>query len=787
MSPRGYATLRITVPAAVLVFAAGLIAANFLYYLPSAEHALEEQARARLVQELKRVQSALEYLLLNGDLKGAQREIALLASTPELSTVALVDDARLIIAATRMAWSRRDVTEVLPRFDVAAADRVARERRTQIEMGPERASLTGYASVSLGATGHELRPTRLGYLYVLYDLVPGKALARARIVDQSLVFAALVGALGLALGYFLHLYLTRRAERLVVAAERLAAGDLGARAGLSGRDELARLGGAFDTMAATVADTQTLLRADIEKRERTEAALRVSEESYRAIFEASEDAIFVHEIPSGRFVDVNPRGSSAYGYTREELLAIDVGTLSSGEPLHTQEEAMKNIARAIAGEHLRFEWHCRNKDGSLRWEEVLLKRVVIGGHDRVLAMTRDITDRKEAAEALARQREALYQREKLAALGSLLAGVAHELNNPLAVVVARAVLLEEADHPPTRAAAAKIRAAAERCARIVRTFLAMARQRPPERGPIVVNDLTTAALDVLGYGLRTSGIEVALALEPDLPSISADADQIHQVFMNLLVNAQQALQDWSPPRRIQIASRLDPGGNAIRVVVADNGPGIPEALRARVFEPYFTTKPLGVGIGVGLSVSLGIIEAHGGTLTLEHPLEGGTAFTIVLPVEPAAEPVAVTPPLPVVAAAGRVLVVDDEAEMRDMLREILEGDGHRIATAGSGREALERMSSETYDVILTDLRMPDLDGQALFREIAERWPEHAAGVVFITGDTLAPALRELAGENGLPVIEKPFLPSEVRRVIAEVMACRKAALDTFPPKQDSAR
>lgn len=221
MSPRGYATLRITVPAAVLVFAAGLIALNFLYYLPSAERDLEDQARARLVQELTRVQSALEYLLLNGDLKGAQREIALLASSPEFSTVALVDDARLIIAATRLAWSRRDVMEVLPRFDVATAARVARERGAQIAMG--RASLTGYASVLLGSTGRDLRPTRLGYLYILYDLVPGKALARARILDQSLVFAALVGGLGLALGYFLHLYLTRRVERLVRAAESRAA------------------------------------------------------------------------------------------------------------------------------------------------------------------------------------------------------------------------------------------------------------------------------------------------------------------------------------------------------------------------------------------------------------------------------------------------------------------------------------------------------------------------------------------------------------------------------------
>ncbi|MGH8478953.1 MAG: ATP-binding protein [Gammaproteobacteria bacterium] len=780
-------SLKRTVPLLLLAFAGILSAVDVLYHIPRAERTATNRARERLFQDLSRLQGSVEYLVLKGDLEGARREATVLGSNPECEIAMLLDDTGLVMAATRRAFLGQPAQKAVALFNAGLAQKASRERRAYVVMSADGNSLFGYTGVLARRAWEELRPSRLGLIFIAYDLGLSRAEARAQILAPSLYRATLVGALALVFWCIFHFVLTRRAERLVAAAERLAAGDLGARGGLVGGDELARLGGAFDTMAAKVAETQTLLRADIEERERTEAALRASEASYRAIFDAAEDAIFVHEIPSGRVIDTNPRASSAYGYTREELLAIDIGTMSSGEPPYTQEEATKLIARAIAGEQLRFEWHRRNRDGSLRWDEVLLKRVVIGGQDRVLAMTRDITDRKEAAEALSRQREALYQREKLAALGSLLAGVAHELNNPLAVVVARAVLLEEADHPPTRAAAKRIRAAAERCARIVRTFLAMARQRPPERSPIVLNDLITAALDVLGYGLRTSGIGVALALEPDLPSISADADQIHQVFMNLFVNAQQALQDRPPPRRIRIASRLDPGGKAIRVVVADNGPGIPEAARARIFEPYFTTKPMGAGIGVGLSVSLAIIEGHGGTLTLEPPREGGAAFTIVLPVETAAGPVAVVRPLPVVATAGRVLIVDDETEVRDTLREILEGDGHRITTAGCGREALERMGSEPYDVILTDLRMPDLDGQSLYREIAERWPEHAAGVVFITGDTLAPALRELAGENGRPVIEKPFLPVEVRRVIAEVMACRRAALDTFPPTQGGAR
>ena len=217
----------------------------------------------------------------------------------------------------------------------------------------------------------------------------------------------------------------------------------------------------------------------------------------------------------------------------------------------------------------------------------------------MLTISRDITEKKRASEELVRQREMLHQREKLAALGSLLAGVAHELNNPLSVVVARAAILEERDDPATREAASKIRAAAERCARIVRTFLAMARQQQPERVPVAISEVVSAALDITGYALKTSGIEVTLDLAEHVPPVLADADQLHQVFMNLIINAQQALQDQPRRRKLTLTSRFDPGANAIRIAVADNGPGIPEAVRNRIFEPYFTTKPLGTGYRCG--------------------------------------------------------------------------------------------------------------------------------------------------------------------------------------------
>jgi len=876
------ATLKLTVPLILLGFAAILSTVNMLYHVPQAERAAEEDSRKRLAQEMSRLQSTLEYLLLKGDIAAAQREIAVLAHNHEVTFAALTDDRNTVVEATRRASMGLPIATVLPHFDLGQAAIAVRERRAGMTVDSKGEELLGYAGVLMGGERDELRPTRTGSLFLAYDLKRYKAEARAQVLKQSLYWAGWVTALALAMWLVFHFLLTRRTARLVHAAEELAEGHLSARSGLRGGDELGRLSRAFDAMAGAIA-------SDIAERKRSDEALRVSEASYRAIFDAAEDAIFVIDIETAGIVDANPRACAAFGYGREEFRTLELGELGSGVHPYTHEGAMGLFARAVSGEQLQVEWHAKSKDGRLRWHEVFGKRVTIGGQDRILALARDITDRKMAEEALraseeqyrsmfnasidglalwnaagemvdtnpalwrmygysdgestalrpaswkgpsyrpaalqvspdgeslhsevterrldgspleldvhgipmqyrgkphvltiarditekkrsaaelARQRESLYQREKLAALGSLLAGVAHELNNPLSVVVARAVLLEEQGDSATQVAALKIRTAAERCARIVRTFLAMARQQQPERGPVAVNEVVTAALDIASYAIRTSSIEVVLDLADDIPPILADADQLHQVLLNLVINAQQSLQDRPVTRRIKVKSSFDARADLVRIKVADNGPGIPESLRARVFEPYFTTKPTGVGTGVGLAVSLGIIEAHGGTLTVECPTEGGAVFTIKLPVGSVDAHIANTKPQPKPSPGQRtILVVDDEPEIRDALAEILEGAQHRVVTANSGREALERMAVERYDVILTDIRMPDLDGRALYREIERRWPGQTSRVIFVTGDTLATALREFVDESGRPVIEKPFLPSEVRRVVAEL-------------------
>ncbi|WP_205854720.1 hybrid sensor histidine kinase/response regulator [Piscinibacter defluvii] len=375
-----------------------------------------------------------------------------------------------------------------------------------------------------------------------------------------------------------------------------------------------------------------------------------------------------------------------------------------------------------------------------------------------------LADTTRAEAELARQREALHQSEKLSALGSLLAGVAHELNNPLTVVVGRAMQLEEQAASATdRERAQAIRSAAERCTRIVRTFLAMARRQDAVRSATDLNAVLRGALELLGYQLHSGAVLVRTQLDPALPRVLADADQLSQVFLNLLMNAQQAMAGQPGERRLRVRSRRH--GGQVRMEVEDNGPGVPAELAGRIFDPFFTTKPVGEGTGVGLAVSLGIVQSHGGTLALETPDGGGARFVVTLPVLGAEEtPAPLAGPAPADGAPGaprRILVVDDEPEIGALLRELLESAGHMVMLAASGQEALERLSTQAFDVVLTDLKMPGMDGPTLYREIARRDPALAQRVIAMTGDALGGGVQAFVQQHGLPLLHKPFDAPEV--------------------------
>jgi two-component system sensor histidine kinase/response regulator len=392
----------------------------------------------------------------------------------------------------------------------------------------------------------------------------------------------------------------------------------------------------------------------------------------------------------------------------------------------------------------------------------------------------ELDRQNRSLEETVRQRtEQLLQSEKVATMGSLLAGVAHELNNPLSVVLGQAQLLQRAvSEPALMLRTEKITVAAERCCRIVKNFLALARQRPPERSDVVLNQVVGEAVELLAYELRTDNVTLSLDLADDLPTLWADGHQLHQVVINLLTNAHYALRRSASPRQISIATRFEAAAGRIHLEIADTGPGIPPEVRARIFEPFFTTKGPREGTGLGLSLCQGIVEDHGGVITVQSEVGRGTRFAVTLPVVPrpagAGDESAVAVPPPV--APGAVLVVDDEPDLAEVLIEELRRDGHRVEFAPNGAEALTWLERQSFDLVLSDTKMPVMDGVAFYRELERRFPSLRQRVIFVTGDALDPEKRRFLESIEAPFLLKPFdlgaVRNLVRRRLADVATSR---------------
>jgi two-component system NtrC family sensor kinase len=525
---------------------------------------------------------------------------------------------------------------------------------------------------------------------------------------------------------------------------------------------------------------------DQKKREQelvTQDRLRRENEALNeAIVRTSLDSIIIID-DQGLVVDFNPSAEKLFGFSREEAIGREIGELIIPDHHRAAHHAGMNRylssgASRVIGK--RVELEAITRDGRMVPVELAIADVSAGGKRYFTAHIRDLQPAKAAQFEIERQRDALYQKEKLAALGSLLSGVAHELNNPLSIVLGQAMMLRDkaklmpaGDDLYDRAQ--KIEMAANRCARIVRTFLAMARQRKAERAYVSIGKVIADAIELLAYSLRTSGVAVSSTIEGDLPETHADADLLHQVLVNLIVNARQALEErGGEDRRIALRAWHDRETDAIMIEVADNGPGIPATIRSRIFDPFFTTKPQDHGTGIGLAVSRGLVEAHGGTLELAPEAPGrGATFVIRLPVtEGETEADAVQDkPIEIVVPEERlsqVLIVDDEPELAELIADIVSGLGHRTATAGSGNSAQRLLAEPGRPVaaILCDIRMADGDGPALYDWLLAHRPDLARRIAFVTGDTLGPSAGRFLARSGCPVIEKPFSPADIAAVLS---------------------
>jgi PAS domain S-box-containing protein len=503
--------------------------------------------------------------------------------------------------------------------------------------------------------------------------------------------------------------------------------------------------GPFRVNGALIGTVATL--RDITDPKRAQDTLARSEARYRHLVESASDAIVTLDA-NGRFTTVNHAAENISGYKREELVGQWFAPMLPDDDLP---KALAHFQQALSGETGLFESQFYRKDGEVR--TISITYSTPQKDEEVLCLIRDVTDQKML-------QEQLIQSEKMSAIGQLVSGVAHELNNPLAGISAFAqLLLAEKRFPPDqRTAAETIYSEARRASRIVQNLLTFARQHKAEKIPTAINQVLDDTLELRGYELRVRGIDVRREYDESIPETMADAHQLQQVFLNLITNAEQAMEQRDGHHH-RLTVRTRRGSDAIRIEIEDTGAGIPANLIERIFNPFFTTKPTGSGTGLGLSISLGIVREHEGRIWAENPPHTGARFVVELPItapRSSGEQTAVPHVQSMDSDRLRVLVVDDEASVRVSLQRYLAGKGHEVETTASGEDALVRLKASKYDAVIVDMRMPDLSGEQLFERLRSNDPAHAERVIFTTGDLVNEQMRRFLDGTGRPCVPKPF-------------------------------
>jgi two-component system NtrC family sensor kinase len=481
----------------------------------------------------------------------------------------------------------------------------------------------------------------------------------------------------------------------------------------------------------------------------------------RGLLAAAADAIVVLD-RSGRITSFNAAAERLWEVPGAEVVGQSWQQLPRSEPPEALGEA---IQTALGGEAAQLELRITRLAGEVGWVRLSLSPLVEEGEvTAVLLIGHDVTDERRV------QVERL-QTEKMAAIGHLVSGMAHEINNPLAsMLVNLELLLSEAREAAQRDLLAAVKSEAERAALVVRNLLTYLREQGVRRAPLDLRDAVRAAVALRRSRPSSQRIEVSADL-PDQPVVVAgNQANLQQVFLNLLVNAEQAIQQVRANGRIWV--RLTRSDTRATVTVDDDGPGIPPELLTRVFDPFYSTRPEGEGTGLGLSVSAGIVADHEGRIyALERP-GGGARLVVELPLAQAGAARAPAPAEPgveaVPASRGRVLVVDDEPDIRRSVAKFLARSGWAVDLADSGEEGLRLVAGGAYDVVLCDLRMPGIGGHEFYRRLQADHPGALERLIFMTGDVLSPEAQRFLQQARRPVLSKPFALRDLMEALGQV-------------------
>lgn len=378
---------------------------------------------------------------------------------------------------------------------------------------------------------------------------------------------------------------------------------------------------------------------------------------------------------------------------------------------------------------------------------------------------------QEQSNRLYEVQQQLHQAEKLSALGQLVSGVAHEINNPLSAIIGFAQMMEmDSRDEDIKKDMDKIIHEAKRAGKIVKNLLTYARKGGSTKESTQINEIIRETIELRAYQCRVNNIEVSQNLDPDLSTTMADPNQIEQVLLNIFTNAEQAIKKTKRKGKINVTTHQS--DCQIFIEISDNGPGIPLENQSKIFDPFYTTKAVGQGTGLGLSVSYGIIQEHGGSIKIDSKLSEGSRFIITLPIvehSNLSTEVGEAENDDRLLAGKRMLIIDDEVDVLDFLRRYLESSGCIVETASNGHDGLSKLRRNNYDLIVCDVKMPVMDGKALYRHICTEMPNMAERVVFSTGDFIGQDTVHFLESTRVNFVNKPFDLLTLKKVLCEII------------------
>ena len=498
--------------------------------------------------------------------------------------------------------------------------------------------------------------------------------------------------------------------------------------------------------------------------------------AFARLFEAVHEGVYIGALGEhASTIAANPHLKLIFGYPaelpEEHVCPFDAARFADPQ---ARTAFLKRLT--TDGALTNYLLRLKRVDGTTVWVEVTARAEVPkeNGSMRIEALVRDVSERKKLEDQSRDLYHQLLQAEKLAALGQTISGVAHELNNPLATILTCAERLSQRQlEDSTRLGLETILSESERAARIVRNLLTFARKRQSTRAMVDLNNVIRQTLTLRSYEQRVTNISVIEALAAGLPQVFADAHQLQQVLLNLIINAEQAMLAANGRGTLVVRTWHDADRETLVLEINDDGPGIPDEVQSKIFDPFFTTKEVGKGTGLGLTVAYAIVEDHGGRIRLESRPGNGASFLIELPLSGAAVPTP-KPPSPMAAleelAGSTVLVVEDEPALAAAVAEALHDAGFIVDRAGDGEEALQRVQLRPYDLVVCDLKMPRIDGMTFYHTLATVSPDLVGRVIFVTGDVVGTEAEKFLDERKCRWLAKPFRLGDLLRTVQEVLA-----------------